>query len=236
VTISLKSFQDRTVLITGGSSGIGLALARRLSEAGAHIWLMARRKPELESALARLNGAAGSHHIVDGDVSDWRRVAEAIAQVERESGLPDLVINSAGVTRPGYVQDLSIEIFREMMEINYLGTVHVVKAVLPGMIARSSGYIVNISSTAGLLGVFGYTAYGASKFAVRGFSDALRAEVKPLGIGSPLSIRRIPIPHSWLTRTNSNLPRQKRWRGMPECSLRIGWRMSFWVEYELVDT
>ena len=183
VTISLHSLQDCTVLITGGSSGIGLALARLLAKAGAHVWLMARRKQELESALAQLDGPTGQHHMLVGDVSDWAQVEQAVAQVERESGAPDLVINSAGVTHPGYVQDLPIEIFRQLMEINYMGTVHVVKAVLPGLMARRSGYIVNISSVAGFLGVFGYTAYGASKFAVRGFSDALRAELKPLGIG-----------------------------------------------------
>jgi len=92
------------------------------------------------------------------------------------------VINSGGVTRPGYVQDLSLDIFREMIEINYLGTIYITKAVLNGMLRRGSGHIVNVSSMAGLVGVFGYTAYGASKFAVRGFTDALRAEVKGLGI------------------------------------------------------
>ncbi len=70
-----------------------------------------------------------------------------------------------------------------MMAVNYFGTLHVVKTVLPGMLARGSGHIVTISSLAGVVGVFGYTAYGASKYAVRGFSDALRAELKPQGIG-----------------------------------------------------
>ncbi|MBA4380889.1 MAG: short-chain dehydrogenase, partial [Anaerolinea sp.] len=100
----------------------------------------------------------------------------------RQAGLPDLVINSAGVTQPGYVQDLDLSVFRQMMEINYFGTVHVVKAVLPGMMARGCGHIVNISSVAGFAGVFGYSAYGASKYAVRGLSDVLRAELKPQGI------------------------------------------------------
>jgi 3-dehydrosphinganine reductase len=115
-------------------------------------------------------------------VSSERQVSEAIARLVAEAGLPDLVINSAGITHPGYVQELSLDIFREMMEVNYFGTVYVTKAVLPGMLERGSGHIVNIASLAGVVGVFGYTAYGASKYAVRGFTDALRAEVKGLGI------------------------------------------------------
>jgi 3-dehydrosphinganine reductase len=92
------------------------------------------------------------------------------------------VFNSAGVTRPGYVEELDYKVFRTMMDINYFGTVYVVKALLPGMIARGSGHIVNISSGAGFIGLFGYSAYGASKYAVRGFSDVLRVELKPCGI------------------------------------------------------
>jgi 3-dehydrosphinganine reductase len=98
-------------------------------------------------------------------------------------GMPDLVINSAGVAHPGYVQDIDLKIFHWMMDVNYFGTVNVIKALLPGMIERGSGYIVNISSMAGLIGLFGYSAYGASKYAVRGFSDVLRSELKPHGIG-----------------------------------------------------
>jgi 3-dehydrosphinganine reductase len=183
MAISMKSFQNRVVLITGGSSGIGLALARKLAAEGARLWLLGRRKEVLEEALGQLRQGPGGCKVIAADVSDWSQVKSAVARIEKEDGLPDLVINSAGISHPGYVQEIPVEMFRQIIEINYLGTVHVTKAVLPGMIARHSGYIVNISSAAGFLGVFGYTAYGASKYAVRGFSDALRAEVKPLGIG-----------------------------------------------------
>ncbi len=179
-------FRDQIALITGGSSGIGLAVARLLAAQGAHVWLLARRQPELEGALRQVQAERctpqQSFGFVSADVSDAQQVFQAIAEVEACVGVPDLVVNSAGVAHPGYVQDLGLEIFRWMMEVNYFGTVHVVKAVLPGMLARRSGHIVNISSMAGVIGLFGYTAYGASKYAVRGFSDALRAELKPLGI------------------------------------------------------
>jgi 3-dehydrosphinganine reductase len=175
-------FQDKVVLITGGSSGIGLALARRLAAVGGRVWLLARRREVLDQALSSLACADGGCGVVAADVSDWEQVRAALRQVECKAGLPDLVINSAGVTHPGYVQDIPLEIFRQLMDVNYMGTVHVVKALLPGMIGRGSGTIVNICSAAGFLGVFGYTAYGASKYAVRGFSDTLRAEVRPLGL------------------------------------------------------
>jgi len=172
-------YEGKTALVTGGSSGIGLALAKLLAARGAQVWLLARRKDLLETARGEVgHGCRG----LSVDVADWKAVRKAVEQVEKEIGTPDLVFNSAGVTHPGYVEELDVDIFRQMIEINYLGTVHVVKAVLPGMLKRGSGWIVNISSAAGFLGVFGYTAYGASKYAVRGFSDALRAEMKPHGI------------------------------------------------------
>jgi 3-dehydrosphinganine reductase len=177
-------YNEKLALITGGSSGIGLALAQELAAAGAHVWLLARREEALEAALANLpcEGAGQECGFVRADVSDWKQVEAAVKKIEQEVGTPDLLINSAGETHPGYVQDIPLEIFEKLMAINYLGTVYTTKAMLPGMIARGSGHIVNLSSGAGYLGVFGYTAYGATKYAVRGFSDALRAEMKPLGI------------------------------------------------------
>lgn len=172
-------WEDKVALVTGGSSGIGLAAAKLLAGAGAHVWLMARRQDALAAAQQEIGPACRT---VVADVSDWQQVQNAVEQVVHAGRVPDLLINSAGVTHPGYVQELDVDIFRQMMEINYMGTVHVTKAVLPGMLARGSGHIVNISSVAGFGGVFGYSAYGASKYAVRGFSDVLRAELKPLGL------------------------------------------------------
>lgn len=177
-----QHFKDRVALITGGSSGIGLALAKALAQEGAHVWLVARRKDVLEQARQTLPASPELHGIYPADVSDWEQAQQAVEAVVRAAGVPDLLINSAGVTHPGYVQDIPVEIFRQLMEINYLGTVQMVKALLPQMIQRGSGTIVNISSAAGFMGVFGYSAYGATKYAVRGFSDVLRAEVKPLGL------------------------------------------------------
>lgn len=179
----MKSYwENKLVLVTGGSSGIGLATACALAAQGSSVFLAARRPDVLESALAKLRAfAAGADQhfgTVSADLSDPAQAFPAIEKVIRQAGVPDVLINSAGAAHPGYVQELTPEIFRWMMDANYFSTVYVTKAVLPGMIVRRSGHIINISSAAGFLGVFGYTAYGASKFAIGGFSEVLRAEMK----------------------------------------------------------
>lgn len=182
--------QDRIALITGGSSGIGLAIARALARRGSHVWIIARRADLLSRALAEIDAARLNGNQICGslsvDVSDADQVRAALEKIEAEVGSPHILINSAGVARPGYFHELSLADFHQMMDINYFGTVNMVKAVLPGMFARGWGHIVNISSVAGFLGVFGYSAYGASKFAVTGFTEVLRAELKRKNIGVSL--------------------------------------------------
>jgi 3-dehydrosphinganine reductase len=176
----------KVVLVTGGSSGIGLAAAKLLAAAGAQVWLAARRRELLVLALKEVEASRQDSSqrcgFVSADVSLPEQAARLVKEVTEIVGTPDVIINSAGITQPGYVQDLSLEVFEELMKVNYFGTVYVTKAALPAMLARGSGHIINISSMAGYLGVFGYSAYGATKFAVTGFSEVLRAELKPHGI------------------------------------------------------
>lgn len=179
-------FKDKRVLVTGGSSGIGYALARQMAGQGAHVTILARDKDKLKKAAAgvdqaRAHGAADCQWL-SVDVTKVEPVQEVLNAWQGQGGPPDFVFNSAGVAHPGYVEQLDIEIFHWMMDVNYYGLIHVTQTLLPSMIERGQGHIVNISSMAGVLGVFGYTAYGASKFAVRGYSDALRAELKPRGL------------------------------------------------------
>jgi 3-dehydrosphinganine reductase len=182
----MKSFIDKQVLITGGSSGIGLALAKLLSGLGAHVCILARREDVLQQALIEIKSVRqNANQRFDAfavDVSDPTLVNQVIRDIIRLHGAPDIVVNSAGVVQPGLFQDLTPEAFKWNMDINFFGTVNVIQAVVPEMIKRGSGIIANVSSMAGFLGTYGYTAYGASKYAVRGFSDALRAEMKPHGI------------------------------------------------------
>ncbi len=179
-------FNDKVALITGGSSGIGLALAKKLAARGAHVWIMGRNSEKLAQALEQVRASRQSPDqrfgCLAADVADPDQVMHAVEQLEADAGTPDLLITCAGVSHPGYVEELDLTIFREMIDIDYLGTVYAVKAVLPGMLRRASGAIVTVSSVVGFLGTFGYTAYGAAKYAVRGFTDTLRAELKPRGI------------------------------------------------------
>lgn len=176
-------YAGKVVLITGGSSGIGFALAKQLAARSAYVCLAARHADLLQTALSALPVTKqGGKAAFPVDVSHAEEVAALVEKVTSLTGVPDMVINSAGVAHPGYVQELDLDIYHWMMDVNYYGTLHVVKAVLPGMLKRGSGYIVNIGSGAARIGVFGYTAYSASKFAVAGFTDVLRMELKPQGI------------------------------------------------------
>jgi len=177
----------KVALVTGGSSGIGKAIACGLARRGMDIWLIAQRKELLESARREVESHRLSQNqhigVISADVSNLDQVSKAVNQVTEKSGTPYLVVNSAGVAHPGYIQELDIDIFSWMMEVNYFGIVHITKEVLPAMLRTGSGYLINISSFAGIISIIGYTAYGASKFAVKGFSDALRQEMKLHGIG-----------------------------------------------------
>lgn len=188
--IKAELLPGKVALVTGGSSGIGKAIACGLAKRGMDVWLVARRKDILDSAQKEVethrkdqNQTIGT---VSADVADWAQVRKAVLFISEKSGAPDLLVNSAGVAHPGYIQDLDLDIFTWMMDVNYFGTVYATKEVIPAMLKRGSGFIVNISSVAGFVGTFGYTAYGASKFAVCGFSDALRAEMKLHNIGVSL--------------------------------------------------
>jgi len=175
--------EQKIALITGGSSGIGLALAKELAARNATVVLVARNKLRLQQTLESLPAVNGAvHRYYSVDVCDAAQVQGMADWVVAEVGLPDILVNAAGAAHPGYVQELDLSVFRWLMEVNYFGTVNIIKAFLPGIVQRGSGAIVNFGSLASEVGVFGYTAYSGSKFALRGFTDALRMELKPLGI------------------------------------------------------
>jgi len=174
-------------VITGGSSGIGKALACKLAALGYDISLIARRRDLLDHAAreirAHAKGSAQGVCCYPADVSDQTQAETAVKRGMAKFGPPDMVITSAGISEPGYFSELSADAFERAMAVNFFGTLHVVRAALDPMRARKRGQVVLISSGAALMGIFGYASYGPSKFAVRGLAETLRAELRSDNIG-----------------------------------------------------
>jgi 3-dehydrosphinganine reductase len=181
-----EHFDGKNVYITGGSSGIGLAAARAFAKRGANVIIFARGEMRLDGALKELERSrvSGSQKFssMAVDVSEIDNVSVIMERALREFGTPAVLLNSAGIAYPNYFEEISYEKFDEILTINLYGIRNVVSCLLPSMKEVREGYIVNISSMAGLIGIFGYTAYSASKFAVIGFSESLRGELKPHNI------------------------------------------------------
>jgi 3-dehydrosphinganine reductase len=181
----MTDFDSTLAFIPGGSTGIGLAIAKRLAARGADVALFARRAAPLEAAAEAVRRVRkrDSQRVVwrQLDVADAQHVKDVFGAAVEELGAPDVLINCAGRAIPDYFERVSLSQLEESMRVNFYGCWHAVSALLPHLRGRHA-YIVNVSSLAGLIGVFGYTDYAASKFAVVGFSEALRSELAPLGI------------------------------------------------------
>ncbi len=181
----MKNFMDKNVYITGGSSGIGLSTANLLAASGANVLIFARTKERLEAAVGGIerHRASTTQRIssMQLDVSDNKKVRAVMAEAVKQFGPPDLLINCAGRAYPHYFEDISYEQFDETMKTNLYGIWNTTAALVPVMKQRG-GHIVNVSSMAGFVGVFGYTDYSASKFGIIGFSEALRSELRGHGI------------------------------------------------------
>ncbi|WP_454849013.1 SDR family NAD(P)-dependent oxidoreductase [Rhizobium binxianense] len=174
------------IIITGGSSGIGLALARLYARKGMRLSLIARSIGRLETARALLvdeDGHDPAHiHVEAADVADEAALAAAIAACQSALGPCDLLITSAGSVEPGAFEQLPPEKFREQIDTNLFGTVHAVRGVYDGMKERRKGRILIVSSAAALIGIYGYTAYCASKAALAAFAETLRSEARAHGV------------------------------------------------------
>src|SRR4051794_40610419 len=177
-------FSGKHVLVTGGSMGIGLAPARRLVDLGAGVTLVARRPEPLAAAAQELERRKPGARVrtLSLDVSDGRAVAEAM-QDELEEQPLDILVNGAGIAKPAEFVDADPADLRAHMDVIYFGAVWMTRAVVPHFLEQGGGHIVNIGSTASLIGVYGYTAYTPPKFALYGLSEVLRAELAPRGIG-----------------------------------------------------
>ncbi|MGN7360092.1 SDR family NAD(P)-dependent oxidoreductase [Paenibacillus sp. SAF-054] len=171
--------ENKIVVITGASSGIGRLTAQMLSSEGAVPILAARSRDKLEEAASDI---AGKHAIQTLDVTNTDQVKQAMEEIIQEHGRIDILVNNAGYGKFESALDMPPEEFQRMMDVNYMGIVRCTKAVLPHMLERRSGHIVNIASMAGKIGTAKSTAYTATKHAVLGFSNALRQELRETGI------------------------------------------------------
>jgi short-subunit dehydrogenase len=173
-------FRDKVVWITGASSGIGEALAVAFSREGARLVLSSRNAAELERVRRLCDG--DRHLVIPLDLTLHDSLQRATSDVLRAFDHIDVLVHSGGVSQRSLASDTSLAVDRAIMDLNFFGTVALTKAVLPSMIARRSGQIVPISSVVGYVGTPFRSTYAASKHALHGFFDSLRAEVAKDGI------------------------------------------------------
>ncbi|MGD8432280.1 MAG: SDR family NAD(P)-dependent oxidoreductase, partial [Nitrosopumilaceae archaeon] len=171
-------FKEKVVLITGASSGIGRASAIKFAKKGAKIILVARNKKKLEQVQSVLNKFNTSTLVSECDVSDKSQVQLMSKKVLEKFGSVDILVNNAGFAIYDSVANLSIEEIESQMATNYFGMVYCIKNFLPSMIQQKSGHIVNVASVAASFGLPGIAPYCASKFAMLGFSEGLKHELK----------------------------------------------------------
>src|SRR5688572_8226884 len=158
-------FEGKTVLITGGSRGLGLVLARRFAAEGANVAVCARDPRELERARADLAGRGASVFAFPCDVTDRSQVRELVEVVKRHFGRVDVLVNNAGVIQVGPLETMTLEDFEQAMAVHFWGPLYATLAVLPQMRARGEGRVVNVSSIGGKISVPHLVPYSASKFA-----------------------------------------------------------------------
>lgn len=173
-------FAHKRVWITGASSGIGEALALALSRKGARLILSARRGEQLEAVRGRC-AHADRHQVVTLDLAQPASIDAALAQVQ-QIGTVDVLVNNGGISQRALAVDTDMTVVRNLLEVNFFAQVALTQGVLPGMIAQRSGVIVNLASVAGKIGNPRRSGYCASKHALLGYMDALRAELKDTGV------------------------------------------------------
>jgi short-subunit dehydrogenase len=176
------TLRDRVVLLTGATGGIGRAVAEALAGAGARLGLFARGGDALHALRKEIEARGGQALDVAGDVRESRDCERAVAAMVSRFGGLDALVNAAGIGVLRAVEEATDEEIRDLMEVNVLGAFRMTRAALPALRASRRGAVVNVGSFAGKVGVPYYSAYGASKFALSGMSEAMRRELKPRGV------------------------------------------------------
>lgn len=176
-TLFGNTIRGATVVVTGATSGIGYETARAFAAAGANIVAAGRREERLNELVGAIGAAGGQALAVRTDVAEYAQVEALMERAIARFGRLDIVVNNAGVGLAASFLDTTLDEFRRLMDVNFWGVVHGCRAAAPAMIAQRSGVLINIASILGKRGMPFNSAYSASKFAIVGFSEALRAEL-----------------------------------------------------------
>ncbi|MGP0585647.1 3-ketoacyl-ACP reductase [Paenibacillus timonensis] len=173
-----QSLQGKVAIITGAARGIGKATAVALAKEGVNVGLIARTESTLKEVAAELQGLGVKVAYAAADIASKEQVEKAVETLKNELGPADILINNAGIATFGTVLEMDPAEWKGIIDTNVLGTYYVTRAVLPQLVEKNSGDIINISSTNGLNGAATSSAYSASKFAVIGFTESLAQEVR----------------------------------------------------------
>ncbi|WP_270182680.1 3-ketoacyl-ACP reductase [Alkalihalobacillus sp. CinArs1] len=174
----MENLKGKTALITGAARGIGKAVAVRLAEEGVNIGMIARTEETLQSVAKEIEAKGVKVAYAVADISSNEEVTTAVSRIREELGQTDILINNAGIAKFGGFMDLEVSDWEKIIQVNLLGAYYVTRAVLPDMIERETGDIINISSTAGQKGAPVTSAYSASKFGLIGLTESLAQEVR----------------------------------------------------------
>lgn len=178
---SINKMKDKVVLITGGTSGIGKALAFAFGREGAKVVVSGRNQQNLDATSLELAAAGIDNLAVKADVSVEQQCQEMVQATVQKYGKLDVLINNAGISMRALFEDLDLDVIRKLMDINFWGTVYATKYALP-YILETKGSVIGISSIAGYRGLPARTGYSASKFAMHGFLETLRTELLHKGV------------------------------------------------------
>ncbi len=176
------SFAMQTAIITGASSGIGWALARRLAADGCRVGLLARRHDNLRQLADDIRAAGGQAAFAVADVAERTQTLEAIAALRGELGPVDLLVANAGVGRPTPLAPMDVPMVEHMIRVNFFGVIYAIEGVLPEMLERGRGHLAAVSSLAAYKGFPGESGYCASKVAVNVYMEGLRIQLRRHGI------------------------------------------------------
>lgn len=203
MTASATESPSRHILITGATGGIGAAMARLLARPGTRLSYVARDSGRLDRLVGETGGRADSVIAIPADLADLKAIDAIVAAAERRHGPVDILVNNAAVDGFGHLEDMPPAEIQRVFDVNLLAPILLTRAVVPQMLARRDGHIVTIGSIFGSIGFAGFAAYSSGKFALRGFSEALRRELGGSGIAVTYVAPRY-------TRTGLNSPAVNR--------------------------